>query len=107
MRTCRSTEGNSGKKVGPSGFRVGTVTPRQGSDTAEMGGYCGNRPRTCLDLTLYGHRQLVYHRRTATEDRTPVGTDPSAVAGPNGTGGIAAGFPGNIARFHHAGGPKR
>ncbi len=70
---------------------MGVVTPRQGSDTAETSDYCGNRSLTCLDLTLYGHRQLVYDRRTATEDRAPVGTDPSAVAGPYGTGSILRG----------------
>ena len=43
-----------------------------------------------------------YAGHTATEDRATVGTDPSAVAAPYGTGGILRG----VACFVAAGGPK-
>jgi len=48
---------------------------------------------------------LGYSGRTATEDRATLGSDPSAVTGPYGTGGILT-ICGDIARFLHAGGPK-
>ena len=82
---------------GPSGFTVGAAAPYLRSDADEMSSSCGNTALIGVDLSLYGHRHWLYHRRTATEDRAPVGTDPSAVAAPNGTGGIACGFPGDIA----------
>ena len=46
---------------------------------------------TVLDLAPYGQRHAGYIHLAAAEDRATVGTDPSAAAGPYGTGGIQRG----------------
>jgi hypothetical protein len=48
---------------------------------------------------------LGYSGRTTTEDRATLGSDPSAVVGPYGTGGIRT-ISEDIARFLPAGDPK-
>ncbi len=50
---------------------MGAAAPYLRSDADEMSSSCGNTALIGVDLSLYGHRQLVYHRRTATEEGLP------------------------------------
>ena len=65
-RRVKSTHCKPGRICGPSGFTVGAAAPSQRSDSAAGGSSCGHTSRNCVDLSLYGHRQGVYHRRNET-----------------------------------------